>query len=122
MMPAFHFDRRNIRLIDRSCKIKDSIGNALIVHDCDTKDGSSGAPLLCENRNGIELLAINISGLTLKEYVEPGIYGKSSKDFDFRNHKNFAVTVHGGFLRALAAELQASKQRKMRRLDNNGSD
>ena len=48
MMPGFHFDRRDTRLIDRSCKIKDSIGDAVILHDCDTKDGSSGAPLLCE--------------------------------------------------------------------------
>ena len=118
MMPAFHFDRRNTRLIDRTCRIKDSIGNALIVHDCDTKDGSSGAPLLCENQTGVELLGINISGLTMKEYVEPGTYGRASKEFDFKNHKNFAVTVHGGFLRALKAELEASKERKTRRLDN----
>ena len=70
MMPAFHFDRRDTRLIDRSCKIKDSIGNDIVVHNCDTKDGSSGGPLLCSTRSGIVLLAINISGMTLKEFVE----------------------------------------------------
>ena len=83
-----------------------------MVHDCDTKDGSSGAPLYCENRAGIVLYAINISGMTLKEYVEPGVYGKGSRNFDFRNHKNFAVTIHGGFLRALESELAASRERK----------
>lgn len=122
MMPAFHFDRRSTRLIDRTCKIKDSVGTALIVHDCDTKDGSSGAPLLCEDRTGIELLGINISGLTLKEYVEPGVYGKASRNFDFRNHKNFAVTVHGEFLQALVRELEASRERKNRRINSTGGD
>lgn len=122
LMPGFHFDRRNVRLIDRSCKIKDSVGNALVVHDCDTKDGSSGAPLLCEDWTGLKLLAINISGLTLKDYVEPGVYGKASRNFDFRNHKNFAVTVHGEFLQALVEELEASRERKARRLSNAGDD
>lgn len=118
MMPAFHFDRRNTRLIDRACKIKDSIGSDIVVHDCDTKDGSSGAPLLCESRTGMVLLAINISGLTPKEYVEPGVYGKESLNFDFRHHKNFAVTIHGEFLRALESELEASRERKGTRVDN----
>jgi len=118
MMPAFHFDRRDTRLIDRSCKIKDSIGSKIIIHDCDTKDGSSGAPLLCQDQTGLRLLAINISGITVKEFVEPGVYGKESKNFNFRNHKNFAVTVHGEFLQALEYELEASSKRKYRRLNN----
>ena len=66
--------------------------------------------------------AINISGMTPREYVEPGVYGKESIRFDFRNHKNFAVTVHGGFLQALKSELEASRERKIRRLNGAGSD
>lgn len=122
MMPAFHFDRRDTRLIDRSCKIKDTIGSEIIIHDCDTKDGSSGAPLLCGNRKGIVMLAINISGMTLKEFVEPGVYGKDSLKFNFRNHKNFAVTIHGEFLTVLESELEASRERKIKRLNNDAGD
>ena len=112
LMPAFHFDRRDTLLVDRSCAIKDVINHAILVHDCDSKDGSSGAPLLCRDQAGIKLLGINISGVSRKELVDPGEYGKASERFDYKHHKNYAVTIHGDFARALEAELQASARRK----------
>lgn len=116
MMPAFHYDRRNTRLIDRTCSIKDSIGSDIIVHDCDTKDGSSGAPILCNGPAGIYLLGINISGLSQRDQVEPGVFGQAGEKYNFKYHKNFAVTIHGEFYQALQAELRASRERKDRRL------
>ena len=115
LMPAFHFDRRDALLIDRSCAIKDTMNNAILVHDCDGKDGSSGAPLYCRDPSAIKLLGINISGMTLKELVDPGVYGKESRQFNYKNHKNFAVAIHGEFLQALEVELQASSQRSLQR-------
>jgi len=113
LMPAYHFDRRDTLLIDRSCAIKDAINHELLVHDCDSKDGSSGAPLYCRDQAAIKLLGINISGVSRKELVDPGVYGKESRQFNYKNHKNFAVTIHGEFLQALEAELQASTRRKL---------
>ena len=110
-MPGYHFDRRDTLLVDRSCAIKDTLNHALLIHDCDSKDGSSGAPLYCREAAGLKLLGINISGITLKEWVDPGDYGKQSMAFDYKSHKNYAVAVHGDFLRALEAEMRASAQR-----------
>lgn len=111
LMPAYHFDRRDTLLVDRSCAIKDTLDHALLIHDCDSKDGSSGAPLYCRDAAGMKLLGINISGVTLKEWVDPGDYGKRSMAFNYRSHKNYAVAIHGDFLRALEAEMQASALR-----------
>lgn len=116
LMPAIHFDRRDTRLIDRSCSVKDSLGSDIIVHNCDTKVGSSGAPLYCSDKNGISLLGINISGLARKDLVDPGEFGQDSQNFNYKNHKNFAVTIHGDFLNTLEAELEASAKRKLKRL------
>jgi len=114
LMPAYHYDRRDTLLIDRSCAIKDTLDHALLIHDCDSKDGSSGAPIYCRETTGMKLLGINISGITLKEWVDPGEYGKQGMAFDYKSHKNYAVAVHGDFLRALEAELQTSAKRNPR--------
>ena len=115
LMPAYHFDRRDTLLVDRSCTIKDVLNHEILVHDCDSKDGSSGAPLFCRDQAAVTLLGINISGITRKELVDPGEYGKESRQFNYRNHKNFAVTIHGEFLQVLEAELQVSARRKLQR-------
>ncbi len=110
-MPAFHFDKRDKKLIDRTCSIKDSINNGILVHDCDTKDGSSGAPVFCKTNHHMTLIGINISGLTQKTYEDPGVYGQDGLKYHSRRHKNFAVSIHGEFYKALQTELEASATR-----------
>ena len=119
LMPAIHFDRRNTRLVDRTCEIKDVMEGRIVVHDCDSKDGSSGAPLLCNTDTGIFVLGINISGVSQRELVDPGEYGQDSKQFDYRNHKNFALNIEGEFLDALEKELRLSLKRKATVLEGN---
>ena len=111
IMPAFHFDRPEIRLLDHTCGEKGRIGRSIIVHDCDTKDGSSGAPLLCNMTGGPALTGINISGLTRKEYEDPGVYGQEGNEFHPRWHKNLGVAIHDELYRVLQEELSRSRER-----------
>lgn len=111
MMPGFHFDKPDTKLIDNSCSIKNSSGEGVIVHDCDSKDGSSGAPLFCQHNGRAKLLAINISGLTRKDYFDAGVYGKAGLNFHDQQHKNFAINISGAFYKALMKELHKSKDR-----------
>jgi hypothetical protein len=113
VMPAYHFDKRNKKLIDRTCSIKDSINNGVLVHDCDTKDGSSGAPVFCRTNHRMTLIGINISGLTQKTYEDPGVYGQDGPKYHSRKHKNYAVSIHDEFYKALQTELGASTTRVM---------
>ena len=108
VMPAFHFDKRDKKLIDHTCSIKDSVNHSVLIHDCDTKDGSSGAPVFCRTNHNMTLIGINISGLTQKTYEDPGVYGQDGPEYHSRKHKNFAVSIHGEFYRALQTELEAS--------------
>jgi len=112
LMPAFHFDRPETKLLDHSCQVKQRTNDGIIVHDCDSKDGSSGAPLFCRGNATWTLLAINISGLTNRDYFDAGVYGKSGQPFNDRQHKNFAIPVAGEFYRALTRELMASVKRR----------
>ena len=116
LMVGFHFDRPTTRLLDPSCGVKQRPGKGVVVHDCDSKDGSSGAPLFCRDNGKLRLLGINISGLTRRDYYDAGEYGKAGLAFHERRHKNFAITVHGQFRRALMTELRASLQRRQLRL------
>ena len=111
-MAGFHFDRPATKLIDRNCSVKRSAQSGIIIHDCDTKDGSSGSPLFCEYNGEFTLLAINISGLTNRDYYDAGVYGKSGRAFHYRQHKNFAIAVGGEFYHALMREMSASKLRR----------
>lgn len=111
IMPAFHFDKPETLLVDKTCKVKGTLEHGIIVHDCDTKDGSSGAPLFCRRYKALTLLGINISGLTQKEYEDPGVYGLKGSDFHPKWHKNYAVTVGGDFYQALQKELENSRHR-----------
>ena len=110
-LPAYHFDRRDTRLIDRACSAEASTQPGVIVHDCDTKEGSSGAPLMCRVEGGPVLIGINVSGLARERYYDPGVYGQTGEEFDMTWHKNYAVAVHGDFYRALQSELRASRER-----------
>lgn len=111
-MPAFHFDKPKTRLLAGNCKVRQRLEGGLIIHDCDSKDGSSGAPVFCPVGDTLHLLGINISGLTKRDYYDAGVYGKAGKNFDVRGHKNFAIAVEGAFRRALIEELAASARRK----------
>ena len=111
LMSGFHFDKPGTKMIDQSCSIKNTSGDGIIVHDCDSKDGSSGAPLFCRYQGRSTLLAINISGLTRKDYFDAGVYGKSGLNFNDRQHKNFAIFIGGAFHKALLKELKASRDR-----------
>ena len=111
LMAGYHYDMRQVRLLDKTCTIRDVIADRVIVHDCDTKDGSSGAPLLCVDSDVVTLYGINTSGLSKQSYVEPGVYGQSADQFDFKTRKNFAVAIRGEFLLALERELRASRER-----------
>ena len=113
IMPGFHFDRRDVRLVDASCSIRYARDNRLIIHDCDTKDGSSGAPLLCRENEKTYLVGINVSGLTERSYIDPGVYGQSGKKFRHRRHENFAVAVHGFLHKTLSEEFTASSRRSL---------
>jgi hypothetical protein len=115
LFPAYHFDRKRSKLIDNTCSIKDSLGKEIIVHDCDTKDGSSGAPLICESEGRYSLIGINISGLSLKDANNPSIFGNPGEAFNIKTHKNFAITFHGEFYMSLTRELIASESRKNHR-------
>lgn len=112
LMPGFHFDKPGSRLLAGNCEVKQVVDGRLIIHDCDSKDGSSGAPLFCPASDTLRLLGINISGLTKRDYYDAGVYGKSGKAFHAREHKNFAIAVDGDFKRALLKELKASEVRK----------
>lgn len=112
IMPAWHFDRQDSLLVDKSCDIKDILQKKLLVHDCDSKEGSSGAPLLCLANDEAAVVAINVSGLTNKEYYDPGVYGEQGARFDPRQHKNFAVLIQGMFANELTKELRLSRARK----------
>ena len=111
IMPGFHFDKPETKLVDNSCSIKSSSGDGVVVHDCDSKDGSSGAPLFCRNNDRSTLLAINISGLTRKDYFDAGVYGKAGLNYHDQQHKNFAINISGAFYKALMKELFNSKTR-----------
>ena len=111
MMPAFHFDRRDTLLVDRDCRVYPSVSSGVRIHDCDSKEGSSGAPLLCRTGGDGALVGINVSGLTRRGYTDPGIYGQRGEGFDPGSHKNYAVAVGGAFRAALERELAASRQR-----------
>lgn len=112
MFPAYHFDRKRSKLIDNTCSIRDTIGSKIIVHDCDSKDGSSGAPIICQKDERQSLLGLNISGLSLKDANNPSIFGNPGEAFNIKTHKNFAITFHGEFYQALLDELSASAKRK----------
>ena len=112
LMSGFHFDKPDTKLLDQNCKVKQNTDRGIIVHDCDSKDGSSGAPLFCQDDGKLSLLAINISGLTNKDYFDAGVYGKSGQAFHDRQHKNFAIAVSGEFYRALLEEMKASSKRR----------
>jgi hypothetical protein len=111
IMPGFHFDKPETKLVDNSCSIKRSSGDGVVVHDCDSKDGSSGAPLFCRDNDRSALLAINISGLTRKDYFDAGVYGKAGLNYHVQQHKNFAINISGAFYKALMKELLNSKAR-----------
>jgi hypothetical protein len=111
LFPAYHFDHKRSKLIDRTCEIKDSLGQSLLIHDCDTKDGSSGAPLICKNDTEYNVLGMNISGLTLKASNNPSIFGNPGQPFNLKTHKNYAITIHGAFYQSLMKELDASAAR-----------
>ena len=111
MMPAFHFDKPDNLLIDRTCRVKGSTRRGNIVHNCDTKEGSSGAPLFCHKDGKLELYAINISGSTEKEYQDPGVYGLEGNTFHIKKHKNHAVSIQAEFYQAVVKELGKSKKR-----------
>lgn len=113
--PAYHFDKRSSKLIDKTCSVRDSMGKTIIVHDCDSKDGSSGAPLLCVIGKDMTLIGINISGQALKKANNPTTFGKDGEAFHSRHRKNFALSIHGEFSRALQNELRASERRKIPR-------
>jgi hypothetical protein len=113
LMSAFHFDKPDTKLIDASCSVKTASTEGVIVHDCDSKDGSSGAPLFCRQNGHSTLLAVNISGLTRKDYYDAGVFGKPGLQFDNRQHKNFAKNIGGAFYRALMQELRESKNRSL---------
>ncbi len=112
LMPGFHFDRPDTKLLANACRVKQHTDRGIIVHDCDSKDGSSGAPLFCQDNDKLSLLAINISGLTRQDYYDAGVYGKSGRTFHDRQHKNFAIFVGGEFYRALSKEVEASVKRR----------
>jgi hypothetical protein len=112
LMPGFHFDRPHTKLLDQSCEVKQSKDSGVIAHNCDSKDGSSGAPLFCKDNGKLSLLAINISGLTNKDYFDSGVYGKPGKVFNDKRHKNFAISISGSFYRALLREMKASSLRR----------
>ena len=111
VMPGFHFDRPLTRLLDNSCEIKQRSENGIVVHDCDTKDGSSGAPLFCRANDRLHLLGLNISGLTHRDYYDAGVFGQSGQAYHDRQHKNFAIRVSGEFYRTLMEELDRSRMR-----------
>ncbi len=115
LMPGFHFDRPQTKLIAPACSVKSVDDDGIIAHDCDSKEGSSGAPLFCRHDGKLSLLAINISGLTHRDYFDAGVYGKSGLRFNNRQHKNFAIYVGGDFYRALMQELKASTKRRLER-------
>ncbi len=110
-MPGFHFDRPQTKLLDNSCEVKRTSETGIITHNCDSKDGSSGAPLFCRVDNRLSLFAINISGLTHRSYYDSGVYGKSGRHYNDKQHKNFALAVSGEFYQALMKELSASENR-----------
>ena len=113
LMTGFHFDKPETKLLEQGCSLKNTTDKGLIVHDCDSKDGSSGAPLFCRDNAKLSLLAINISGLASKDYFDAGVYGKSGSAFNERQHKNFAIAIGGAFYRALILELKASAERRL---------
>ena len=112
LMPGFHFDRPYTKLLDQSCEVKQRKDSGIIAHNCDSKDGSSGAPLFCRDNGKLSLLAINISGLTNKGYFDSGVYGKPGRAFNDKRHKNFAISISGDFYRALVEEMKASAERR----------
>lgn len=114
LMPAFHFDFKGRRLIDRDCATKHSVGGRLIIHDCDGKDGSSGAPLICGDSSAARLIGINVGGYTKRGYHDPGIYKIRGANFNMKYHKNYAVSIHGEFYKALQNELELSRVRAVK--------
>ena len=115
VMPGFHFDKPRDRLLAGNCRLRQRLDSGLLIHDCDSKDGSSGSPLFCPAGDTLQLLGVNISGLTKRDYYDAGVYGKAGQPFDPRRHKNFAIAIEGAFQEALNRELAASKARKEQR-------
>jgi hypothetical protein len=115
LMPDFHFYRPHTKFLDQSCEVKQRKETSVIAHDCDSKDGASGAPLFCRDNGKLSLLAINISRLTNKYYFDSGVYGQPGKAFNDKRHKNFAISISGDFYRALMREVKVSAQRRFSR-------
>ena len=110
-----HFDTYINDINDDPCYIRNARRNDLIRHDCDTKEGASGAPLFCETAGELYLIGIN-SGFAVPNanYKEP-MRGQSGAPYNHTNHVNFAVPLYGEFLKIFEAELKRSEQRRQMR-------
>lgn len=56
---------------------------------------------------------IRQTGLIHIDDEDPGVYGKEGLRYHSRKHKNYAVSIHGEFHKALQTELEASARRAM---------
>ncbi|MFY0613126.1 MAG: hypothetical protein JXQ99_16465 [Hyphomicrobiaceae bacterium] len=68
-MIGFHRDRSKRRLSYTSCYITNmmrNLGNGIAVHSCDSKQMSSGSPIVLESSFGLDVLAINTGWITFK--------------------------------------------------------
>jgi len=114
-IPAIHIDAyEDIYINDLTndpCYTYPTDRRDIIQHNCDTKEGASGAPLFCMIEDEFYLIGIN-SGSTVpnKNYKEPD-RGKSGAPFNKGNHANYAIPLHEEFIKAFEAELYRSKQR-----------
>ena len=116
-IPAVHIDAYDDVFINDihadPCFIHPTKQKNLILHDCDTKDGASGAPLFCEVDSDLYFIGIN-AGFAVPDsnYEEPD-KGMPGVPFNSQNHVNFAVPLHKDFANALEDALKQSEQRRM---------
>jgi hypothetical protein len=86
--------------------------STVVKHNCDTKGGASGAPLLCEEGSNIHVIGIHYGN----NYTRHSGSAKGQVARNQSHHSaayyNIALLIDGDFGKALQMELNLSKQRR----------
>lgn len=86
--------------------------STVVKHNCDTKGGASGAPLLCEEGSNIYVIGMHYGNNVLKHSGAAKGFVARGQSYRSVAYFNIALLINGDFGKALRKELALSKQRK----------
>lgn len=114
-----HNDDMEHKRISKDCRLEDDDSfeyingaSTVIKHNCDTKSGASGSPLLCEEGSNIYVIGIHFGNNYLKHSGEAKGFGVQDQSYRPIKSYNKALLIDGDFGKALQMELGLSKQRR----------